>query len=65
MEYKDLIDKDMTLHTDNHKYRGILRKIHSKEGVLELEVGFDTLLINPENVYAVTLHKEAISGEDE
>lgn len=58
MTYDDLMDKDITLHTDNHKYRGILRKIHEVQELLELEVGYDTFLINAHKIHAVTVHKE-------
>lgn len=56
MTYDLLLDKDITLHSEFYNdYRGILRVVH-QEGLLELEVGIDTVLVRTSAVYAVTIH---------
>lgn len=56
MLYSDLIDQDITVHSENgSKYRGILREVNS-DGFLKFEVGIDTFYIGVHVLYAVTVH---------
>lgn len=54
--YSDLIDQDITVHSEHGgKYRGILRDVDS-DSLLKFEVGIDTFYINARVIYAVTVH---------
>lgn len=57
MSYSDLIDTDITVYSEfGDKYRGILRKIHESDGILEFEVGIDKFFVRADRLYALTVH---------
>lgn len=57
MIFGDFLEKDITVHTTHgHAYRGVLKKIHINEDILEFQVGIDVFYILADSVYAVTDH---------
>lgn len=60
--YDSLMARDITVHTKNHKYRGIL--VYLTPGTLTLEVGIDTVYIDRGFVVAVTSHGREYGKEE-
>lgn len=54
MEFTNFLEKDITIHTETHKYRGVLEEVLI--GVLALKVGVDDFYIDATKIVAVTLH---------
>lgn len=54
MEFTDFLNKDITVHTDTHKYRGILMEVLI--GVLVFDVEIDKFYIDAIKIVAVTVH---------
>lgn len=54
MNFVDFIEKDITVHTDLHAYRGVL--VDVLNGVLSFEKGIDLFYIEADKVIAVTVH---------
>lgn len=61
MQFTDFLDKDITVHTDTHKYRGIL--VDVLVGVLAFKAGIDSFYIDANKVVAVTVHGREIGKE--
>ncbi len=62
MYFDNLLNKDITLHTANHKYRGILTDIVTTERagtrktVLYVKMGVDEFYLFSDAVVGVTVH---------
>ncbi len=63
MDFSGLEGKDITVHTENHKYRGVLQDILTTERqgvsghtVLVFEMGVDIFYLNAQTVIGVTVH---------
>jgi hypothetical protein len=54
MEFTEFLEKDITVHTETHKYRGVLEEVLI--GVLSFKVGVDEFYIDATKVVAVTVH---------
>ena len=68
MDFSNLIDRDITLHTQGHKYRGILLEIltatNNVHGVLALKMGVDDFYIATQEIVAVTVHGREFGKEN-
>ncbi len=63
MFFEDFLDKDITVHTEGHKYRGVLHGIRTTErqgmsdpNILVFEMGVDLFYLDAHKVIAVTVH---------
>lgn len=62
MEFETFVNKDITVHTDNHKFRGILVEVMSKvvHGIhtilLVFKMGIDDFYLDAHKVIGVTVH---------
>lgn len=54
MNFTEFLDKDISIHTSTHKYRGVLVEVLI--GVLVFKMGIDDFYIDASKVVAVTLH---------
>lgn len=70
MDFSLLIDRDITVHTTGHKYRGVLVDILTTEragisdpNVLAFKMGIDDFYIDAHQVVAVTVHGREIGKE--
>lgn len=61
MHFEDFLEKDITVHTDTHKYRGVL--IDVLIGVLSFKAGIDNFYIDASKVTAVTVHGRSTGTE--
>ncbi len=62
MNFDNLLDKDITLHTANHKYRGVLVDIvtiersGTRKTVFYVKMGIDEFYLYSDAVVGVTVH---------
>lgn len=62
INFTDFIEKDITVHTELHAYRGVLVDVRTRERfgikscVLAFEKGIDEFYIDAAKVIAVTVH---------
>jgi hypothetical protein len=61
VDFTNFLDKDITCHTDNHKYRGVL--VDVLVGVLALKMGVDDFFIDASKIIGVTLHGREFGKE--
>lgn len=61
MEFAHFLEKDITVHTDTHKYRGVLEEV--LVGVLAFKMGVDDFFIDATKVVAVTVHGREFGKE--
>lgn len=54
MHFEEFLEKDITVHTETHKYRGVLTEVLI--GVLSFKVGVDEFYIDATKIVAVTAH---------
>jgi len=70
MNYTDFMNKDITVHTETHKYRGVLVDVVTSERqgttiscVLAFEVGVDKFYMDATKIIAVTVHGREFGTE--
>lgn len=69
MNFTNFIDKDITVHTDLHAYRGVLVDVRTSERrgnkscILAFEKGIDEFYIDANKVTAVTVHGREFGTE--
>ena len=54
MNFTEFLEKDITVHCDTHKYRGVL--VDVLVGILHFKMGIDDFYIDAIKVVAVTVH---------
>jgi hypothetical protein len=70
MNFDNLIDKDITVHTTNSKFRGVLKTFFPKfidqgatRDILEFKMGIDEFYLYSDQVIAVTVHGREFGTE--
>lgn len=70
MDFNLLLNRDITVHTTGHKFRGVLLDIITtkRQGmdgspVLAFKMGVDDFYIKSEEVFAVTVHGREFGKE--
>ena len=56
MDFETFLNKDITVHTESHTYRGILVEVLHEAGILVFSQGVDDFYIVAEKVIAITAH---------
>jgi hypothetical protein len=62
MEFETFLNKDITVHTDTHTYRGVLVQV--VRGVLVFKAGIDDFYIDCHKIVAITAHGREFGKEN-